>query len=121
MDSCLGLCNAIRCEANTLDREFNAALSGEEVSHCQAMVLLELGGGTDSASDLSKTLHCSCGNISQILDLLAAKSMVERQPSAEDRRRSRIVLTAKGRKLYQQAKRALGARAEHCCSVFTPA
>jgi DNA-binding MarR family transcriptional regulator len=121
MDSCLGLCNAIKSAANTLDRQLNAALTGLDISHCQSLVVLELGNGRASVSHLSKVLCCSCGNISQIVDLLEKKGMVERVQSTEDRRRAELTLTPKGRKLSAQAKQALSQRAGHCCSVFSAA
>jgi MarR family transcriptional repressor of emrRAB len=119
MDSCLCLCNAIKSAANTLDRQLNAALDGMDISHCQSMVLLELSSGRATVSHLSKVLCCSCGNISQIIDLLEKKGVVERVQSTEDRRRAELTLTPKGRKLSTQAKQALSERASHCCSVFS--
>ncbi len=119
MDACLCLCNAIKSAANTLDRQLNAALDGMDISHCQSMVLLELSGGRATVSHLSKVLCCSCGNISQIIDLLEKKGVVERVQSTEDRRRAELTLTPKGRKLSTQAKQALSERASHCCSVFS--
>ncbi len=121
MDACLCLCNAIKNAANTLDRQLNAALDGMDISHCQSMVLLELDNGRATVSHLSKVLCCSCGNISQIVDLLQKKGVVERVKSAEDRRRAELTLTPKGRKLSAQAKEALSKRAGKCCEVFSAA
>lgn len=121
MDSCLSLCNSIKSAASTLERQLNAALDGMDISHCQSMVLLELSAGHASVSHLSKVLCCSCGNISQIVDLLEKKGVVERIQSTEDRRRAELTLTAKGRKLSTQAKAALSERAGDCCSVYTVA
>lgn len=121
MDTCLCLCNSIKSAANTLERQLNAALDGMEISHCQSMVLLELSGGHATVSHLSKVLCCSCGNISQIIDLLQKKGVVERVQSTEDRRRAELTLTPKGKKLSQQARAALAAKAGDCCAVFSAA
>lgn len=121
MEACLCLCNAIKSAASSLDRQLNAALGGLDISHCQSMVLVELSSGSATVSHLSKALCCSCGNISQLIDLLEKKGFVERVKSTEDRRRAKLTLTAKGRKLGAQAKKALAERADKCCSVFSAA
>lgn len=97
----------------------NAALNGLDVSHCQAAVLVELVPQSATVSHLSKVLCCSCGNISQIVDVLEKKGLVERLQSAHDRRRAELTLTSKGRALGQKAKDALSARATDCCNVFS--
>ncbi len=119
MDACLCLCNAIKSAANSLDRQLNAALEGIDISHCQAMLLLMLSDGKATVSHLSKALCCSCGNTSQMVDLLVSKGLVERLQSAEDRRRAEVKLTAKGTKMGQQASKALNHRAMDCCGVFS--
>lgn len=121
MEDCLCLCTAIKNVSNMLDRQLNAALDGMEISHCQSTVLMELCAGPASVSHLSKVLCCSCGNISQIVDLLEKKGMVERVQSAEDRRRAELTLTPKGRKLGMKAKQALADKAGHCCEIFSAA
>ena len=121
MDACLCLCNVIKSAASSLDRQLNAALDGLDISHCQSMVLVELSGGSATVSHLSKVLCCSCGNISQLIDLLEKKGFVECVKSIEDRRRAELTLTAKGRKLGTRAKQAMAKRADKCCSVFSAA
>ncbi len=120
MSECLCLCNAIQNAASLLDRQLNAALNGLDISHCQAAVLVELVPQSATVSHLSKVLCCSCGNISQLVDALEGKELVERVQSEHDRRRAEVKLTAKGRKLGEQARDALSTRASDCCNVFTP-
>ena len=120
MDACLCLCNTIKSAANSLDKQLNASLEGLDISHCQAMLVVMLGDGKRTVSDMSKALCCSCGNISQMVDLLVEKDVVERLQSTEDRRRAELTLTVKGKKLCETAKHALNSRASHCCSVFSP-
>jgi DNA-binding MarR family transcriptional regulator len=115
MSECLCLCNAIQNAASLLDRQLNAALNGLDISHCQASVLVELVPQSATVSHLSKALCCSCGNISQLVDALESKQLVERVQSEHDRRRAEVKLTAKGRKLGEQARDALSTRASDCC------
>ena len=70
MDPSLCLCNAIKNAAGSLDKQLNASLAGLDISHCQAMLILMVGEGSASVSDLSKALCCSCGNVSQMVDVL---------------------------------------------------
>ena len=57
-------------------------------------------------SELSSVLKVSNGNVTGIVDRLAAEGLVERIPVPDDRRMSRVRLTAKGRRQFDKQARA---------------
>ncbi len=57
--------------------------------------------GAMTIGELAKKMLVSGGNTTCIIDNLAKESLVERVPSAEDRRVITVQLTAKGRKLFE--------------------
>lgn len=54
-----------------------------------------------SMGELSRLLMVSNGNITGLIDRLAREALVERQASAEDRRRQMVDLTAEGRRFFE--------------------
>ncbi len=53
-----------------------------------------------SMGELSRRLMVTNANITGLIDRLAREELVERRPSAEDRRRHMVELTAEGRSLF---------------------
>jgi DNA-binding MarR family transcriptional regulator/GNAT superfamily N-acetyltransferase len=69
----------------------------------QARVLYELGQrGETSATELGRDLDLDPGYLSRLLQGLRRQGLVQREASKEDGRRVRLMLTAKGRRAYQQ-------------------
>ncbi len=57
-------------------------------------------------SSLAELLHCDASNVTGIVDRLEARGLIERRPSAEDRRVKMLALTEEG----QEMRRQIGAR-----------
>lgn len=69
----------------------------------QARVLYELGRrGECTASELGAELELDAGYLSRMLQGLRRQGLVQGEASAEDARRVRLRLTAKGRKAFRQ-------------------
>jgi DNA-binding MarR family transcriptional regulator len=121
MDSCLGVCGLIKSAASCCDRRMNAALDNVSVSHCQAQVLMQVSAhGSISMTALSKQLCCHKSNITQIVDVLVDRDLIERVPSKEDKRMFTLKLKPKGKKMLLTAEKALCKQAHECLNVFTP-
>ena len=56
-----------------------------------------------TAGMLARTLHLHPSTVTGVLARLEANGMVQRRADEEDRRRTRLVLTAKGRRVYQSS------------------
>src|SRR5258707_192075 len=75
-------------------------------SLAQAPVLYELTQrDRPTATELAECLDLDPGYLSRILRGFAERGLVTRTPSPEDRRQSRLALTAKGRKAYAPLER----------------
>ena len=67
----------------------------------EVRILFELAhGGGLTAKDLSHELVLDTGYLSRTLRKLEASGLLRRRPSAKDRRRRPITLTAKGRRTF---------------------
>lgn len=119
MDDSLCLCNALKAAAACCERELNDALSEFEISHCQAMILLKIGEGKISMSDMSKEMCCHKSNITQVVAGLEKKELVTRTTQESDRRIAELVLTVKGKSVSSRLHELLCKRATDCMSVFT--
>ena len=65
-----------------------------------------------SQTELGDSSFKNPPTVSRIIDLLCKKGMAERRPDAGDRRRHKIYLTAKGKKIVEQAIPAIIATRE---------
>jgi DNA-binding MarR family transcriptional regulator len=119
MDDSLCLCNTLKAAAACCERELNDALTAFDISHCQAMILLKIGEGKVSMSDMSREMCCHKSNITQVVAGLEKKDLMSRSLRETDRRVSELVLTAKGVDVHAQLKGLLNVRAKNCMSVFT--
>lgn len=84
-------------------------LLGGEVSLSEARVLYEIAHGDGLlAADLVKILAMDFGYLSRILALFEKRGWIKRERSETDARKSHVLLTAKGRKVFatlnQQAR-----------------
>ncbi|MEJ2287485.1 MAG: MarR family transcriptional regulator [Deinococcales bacterium] len=88
------------------ERRLNEALRGRglDLTATQSEVLEILAEcGPLSQGELGERLVCTKGNISRLIDRMAAKEMLRREPDPADRRRVRIARTDHGRELTDAA------------------
>src|SRR5882672_2645429 len=79
---------------------------GSPFSLAEARVLYELTQrDRPTATELCACLDLDPGYLSRILRGFAERGLVTKTPAPEDRRRSRLALTAKGRKAYAPLER----------------
>jgi MarR family transcriptional regulator, organic hydroperoxide resistance regulator len=71
-----------------------------------ALRLIEPGEGMPMSS-LAGMLFCDASNVTGIVDRLEARGLIERRPSATDRRVKLLVLTAEGARLRESALRQM--------------
>ncbi len=122
MHSCLGLCGLIKNAASCSDRCMNAALDKVGVSHCQSQVLMHIcEHGSISMTALSKELCCHKSNVTQIVDLLAERDLIERIASKTDKRVFTLKLRPKGKTILTTAEKLLCKQADESLKIFTPA
>lgn len=95
------------------DRRAEQALRAFALTHPQFGVLARLREGDGlTQQELSQGLRLDKSNLCRILTLLEGEVLLERKPDGEDRRANRIVLTARGRRLFDQAVPAMDAMLE---------
>lgn len=88
------------------ERRLNDAFRGAglDLTATQSEVLEVLAEtGPLSQNQLADRLVCTKGNISRLIDRMAAKDMLRRESDPRDRRRVRIALTDRGRRLTSDA------------------
>lgn len=120
MDNCLCLCELIKAVSASCERDLNDALAGLGISHCQASILVKIrASGQLTMSEISKELCCHKSNVTQVVDGLAAKGLIERKTLRADRRVSTLTLTKKGRALGAKAHTALVKRSKSCVGFFS--
>lgn len=121
MDESLQLCECLKASAAACERELNEVLSGLGISHCQASILVKIKhAGTLTMSAVSKELCCHKSNVTQVVDGLASKGLLERGTSKDDGRVCVLTLTAKGKTVSAKAQTLLVQRAQECVALFTP-
>jgi DNA-binding MarR family transcriptional regulator len=83
------------------------AIAGElGLSPPQALTMRLLGEPQPMGA-LAQAMHCDNSNMTGIVDRLEERGLVERRPSAEDRRVKLIATTGAGSELREQLNRAL--------------
>lgn len=88
------------------ERRLNDAFrdAGLDLTATQSEVLEVLAEtGPLSQNELAERLVCTKGNISRLVDRMAAKDMLRRESYPSDRRRVRIAVTDHGRELTRAA------------------
>jgi MarR family transcriptional regulator for hemolysin len=98
------LINAIVSAGNTLLREAGRLFKSHKITAAQFNVLILLSEAPEGlrASDLTAALVVDPSSITYVLDRMEARGWLRRAADHEDRRASRIVLTAAGRDLHGQ-------------------
>ena len=95
------------------DRRADQALRAFGLTHSQFGVLARLREGDGlTQQELSQGLLLDKSNLCRILTLLEGEGLLERQPDGEDRRANRILVTARGRRVLDQAIPAMDAMLE---------
>ena len=81
------------------------------VTPAQLRVLQIVGEKKDpTAKTLANQMGVSQATVTALVDKLVARSLVSRQPSAQDRRQTNITLTAQGEDVLEEAPDALQQR-----------
>ena len=92
------------------DRRAEQALRAFGLTHPQFGVLARLRDRDGlTQQELSQGLLLDKSNLCRILTLLEGEGLLERQPDGDDRRVNRVLLTARGRRVLDQAVPALDA------------
>ena len=95
------------------DRRAEQGLRAFGLTHPQFGVLVRLRERDGlTQQELSQGLLLDKSNLCRILTLLEGKGLLERQPDREDLRVNRVVLTARGRRVLDQAVPAMDALLE---------
>lgn len=90
----------LRFVSNHVSHAFGLKLQARDVTVAEWVVLRELFDLRDiPPSVLADRLGMTRGAISKLADRLAAKELIERTPSTQDRRQQTLSLTVAGRKL----------------------
>lgn len=119
MDDSLCLCSSLKAAAACCERELNDALSEFDISHCQAMILLKIGDGKISMSDMSREMCCHKSNVTQVVSGLMKKGLFTRSLMESDHRIAELLLTPKGRAASVRLRELLSSRADDCMGIFT--
>jgi DNA-binding MarR family transcriptional regulator len=89
-------------QGNTL-----AVLTDESVTLQQVLLLRRLQqAGESTPSEIAERMHMSLPAVSQMIERLFLLNLLTRAEAAEDRRRKRIAVTARGRALLERVRRA---------------
>lgn len=99
--------DALRRIVRSLRQSARAAEDRLGISAAQLFVLHEVGRGSRlSINELAARTLTDQSSVSVVVKRLAEKRLVERHPSAEDARRTEVMLTTKGRALLRNAPEA---------------
>lgn len=86
-----------------LAKSLDDALEAQGITHAQGGILLMLlSGRFDSASQLAREMYIDAAAMTRMVDRLEKRGLIRRMPSGDDRRVSRLQLTAAGRRLAEQ-------------------
>jgi MarR family transcriptional regulator, organic hydroperoxide resistance regulator len=74
-----------------------------DLAPMQMLALKNLEPGHElPMSALADSLHCDASNVTGIVDRLEGRNLIERRPSAEDRRMKMIAVTEEGQKVRER-------------------
>src|SRR5438445_13673830 len=83
--------------------EYDAAAEAQDLTGVQARLLAVVADGPAPMNQLAATLKCEPSNITGLVDRLAARGLVTREPSPTDRRGKLVTATAAGAGLSGKA------------------
>lgn len=104
--------------AARLARQVELGLAEVDLSLSQYRVLMLLSRQSEGASKLADHLAVSRPSITSVVDGLAARGLVVRNPHPEDRRRVQHALTPAGRRLLRTADEAVDARFDEIVALL---
>jgi DNA-binding MarR family transcriptional regulator len=114
-----GLGEALGAVARRLRAAAVAAFAAYDVTPSQVRAIRVLAAhddGPDSggvrSKELAERLRIAPRSATEVVDALEAKGLVERSPDPGDRRATRVGLTARGRGLSDEMRRARGVESE---------
>jgi DNA-binding MarR family transcriptional regulator len=100
----------VKAGQRELDRRTNDVMRPLGLTAAQADALLVIGQtGPVSLKELGELLIAEAGHPSRLVDRLVEAGLVERGPSAEDRRQIQLTLTKRGRELERRVEDARAA------------
>lgn len=107
MDEVLEFVIAVKAAHREINRRFNEALRPLGVTAVQAEAILILAeAGPLTVKRLGARIIAEAGNPSRLVDRLATAGLVDRRPSAEDRRQVELTLTDRARELAPRIRQA---------------
>jgi DNA-binding MarR family transcriptional regulator len=92
--------------------EYDAAAQVQDLTGVQARLLAVVADGAAPMNQLASVLKCEPSNITGLVDRLAARGLVTREPSPTDRRVKLVTATAEGAELSGKVWAALDFAAE---------
>ena len=109
MDELYEFALSVKAVERELTRWIGEAMRPLGITAAQADALLVIGSAEPvSLKDLGDLLIAEAGHPSRLVDRLVAAGLVAREPSAQDRRRVELSLTAAGRRLVRRVEAARG-------------
>lgn len=114
MNDAIETCQLLKSAACRAERDLNAALAPENVSYCQAVILLRLQDGKESMSALAELLCCNKSNVTQVVQGLLKKKLVMTSSDEKDRRLTTVALTAEGKAAARSIGSVLSDSAKEC-------
>ena len=115
------LAEAVWSVARLLRRTSVASLARWDVSPSQSRALRVLTRcGPIRLSALSEHLHIAPRSVTEVVDGLEAKGLVERQPDPQDRRATLVAVTAHGVEVREQIHSTQGVETERIFDRLDP-
>lgn len=100
------LCFRLGALTRRIQRYYNSRFAELNITLGQSFVLFALAeNDCSSVKDIAAAVQLDPPAITGLVDRLAKEGLVERQTDPEDRRTTRITLTARGREVTDQASR----------------
>jgi DNA-binding MarR family transcriptional regulator len=107
------LAEAVRSVAHQLRRISVQSLARWEVTPAQSRALRVVTRyGAIRLTELSEHLHIAPRSVTEVVDVLEAKGLVERRPDPQDRRATLVAVTEHGIEIGKAIRSAQGAETE---------
>ncbi|MDX2131252.1 MAG: MarR family transcriptional regulator [Planctomycetota bacterium] len=108
--------------ASGMRRELDARLAAHGVTSAQWGALVSIGRhGCATAADLARWMNLDRAGVSRVLTQLERVRLIERRPSADDRRTRRLRLSPKGAALLPTLEAVTASVSEDFLATFSPA
>ncbi len=103
-----------------LARQVEIALARVDLTTAQYRALVQLGEGAEASSSLAAKLAVSRPSVTAVVEGLVQRGLVDRQHSADDRRRVSVTLTEAGHQVLTAADEAVKARLAEILAESAP-